>query len=107
MTIDKKSPEQARASPAPKPQPLRLNPRFLEGVNVRFEDGGERLVWERIDIVDQKIPDALPDVDDDESEEPVQDRIENRPRTGGQVSIMLILQTATLVVAVIALLVAF
>lgn len=107
MTIDKKSPEQARASPSLKPLPLRLNPRFLEGVNVRFEDGGERLVWEKIDIVDQQTPDDLANVDDDDGEEPEHDRPVVQSRPGGQVSIMLILQTATLVVAIIALFVAF
>jgi len=106
MTIDKNSPEQARASPSLKPQPLRLNPRFLEGVNIRFEDGGERLVWERIDIVDQKTPDTLAEVEDD-GEEPAQDWVETQSRSAGQISTMLILQIATLVVAVVALIVAF
>lgn len=87
--------EKARASPKRLDKTLRLNQRFI-----RLEEGGERIViWDLIEIVDQepintsaeKIP-----------EEPPQVRPSRRMRRVGQVSTMLILQVATLIVAVIA-----
>ena len=98
---DKKLPEQARASPPKRQSQPRLNPRFVKSMmNGRFEDGGERFVWDRIDVVDQSEPSVS---DDEESEEKPKLSVGNDARRGGQVSVMLILQAATLVVAVIAL----
>lgn len=98
---DKKLPEQARASPSKRQSQPRLNPRFVKSMmNGRFEDGGERFVWDRIDVVEQSEPSVS---DDDESEEKPKLSVGNDVRRGGQVSVMLVLQAATLVVAVIAL----
>ena len=98
---DKKLPEQARASPSKRQSQPRLNPRFVKSMmNGRFEDGGERFVWDRIDVVDQSEPSVS---DDEESEEKPKLSVGNDARQGGQVSVMLVLQAATLVVAVIAL----
>ncbi len=98
---DKKLPEQARASPSKRQSQPRLNPRFVKSMmNGRFEDGGERFVWDRIDVVDQSEPSVS---DDKESEEKPKLSVGNDARRGGQVSVMLVLQAATLVVAVIAL----
>jgi len=95
---DKKHPEQARASPTKRQSQPRLNPHFVKSMmNGRFEDGGERYVWDRIDVVDELASDTS---EDDESNEEPNQGAEEGTRRGGQVSVMLILQAATLLVAV-------
>ena len=93
-----KHPEKARASPHLRPKPTRLN--------VRFAQGGELIQWDRIEVVDETTIEASDDSTSFEESESDGEAYPRLPAEPKQISVMLILQLATFVVAVAALIVA-
>ena len=96
--MNKKTPEQARASPKYHPKPTQLN--------IRFAQGGELIQWDRIEVVEEIILEASDDSPSEDTESEGAARDVRRPAEPKQVSVMLLLQLATLVVATVALIAA-
>lgn len=93
---DIKNPDQARASP---------QPRRSHRLSTRFTHGGERLEFDRIKIIKDDLNDSSEDSTETGKElvdEPAPAATESRSRRS--ISVMLILQILTLLVAIVALL---
>lgn len=99
--IENNSPGKARASPERADQTPKLSGRARKRFrNPRFEQGGERFVWDTIDIVHEEPITSDPEQGDNPSPPEI------FPAKKWEISMNMIFQLLTLVVAISALIVA-